>query len=102
MIDWEDIQVSHFDSQHISIFTIVDNGGDAEIRGMEFDFEFLPSEQWRIYGAFSYNNTELVSVNPTFDFVVADPGSELPLTPKFQIYRLWTRERFRTLGTSLI
>ena len=85
MIDWEDIQVSHFDSQNISIFTIVDNGGDAKIRGMEFDLEFLPSERWRIYGALSYNNTELVSVNPTFDFVVADPGSELPLTPKLQL-----------------
>ena len=30
-IDWENIQVSQFDSQNISILTIVDNGGDAEI-----------------------------------------------------------------------
>ena len=36
-IDWEDIQVSQFDSQNISIFTIVDNGGDAEITGLELD-----------------------------------------------------------------
>lgn len=84
-IDWKDIQVSHFDSQHISIFTIVDNGGDAEIRGIEFDLEFLPTERWQIQGGFSYNNTELVTVNPAFDFVVADPGSELPLTPKYQL-----------------
>ncbi|MGI9199503.1 MAG: TonB-dependent receptor, partial [Woeseiaceae bacterium] len=32
-IDWENIQVSQFDSQNISIFTLVDNGGDAEITG---------------------------------------------------------------------
>ena len=36
-IDWENIQVSQFDSQNISIFTIVDNGGDAEINGIEMD-----------------------------------------------------------------
>ena len=83
-IDWKDIQVSHFDSQNISIFTIVDNGGDARINGIEASLEYLPTSRWAIFAAMSYNNTELVSVNPTFDFVVADPGSELPLTPDIQ------------------
>ena len=83
-INWDDIQVSHFDSQNISIFTIVDNGGDAEIRGFEVDMEWLPTDNLSIYGALSYNDTELVAVNPTFDFVVADVGSQLPLTPELQ------------------
>lgn len=83
-INWDDIQVSHFDSQNISIFTIVDNGGDAEIRGIEVDMEWLPSDNLSLYGALSYNDTELVAVNPTFDFVVADVGSQLPLTPELQ------------------
>ncbi len=83
-IAWDDIQVSHFDSQNISIFTIVDNGGDAEIRGLEIDAEWLPTDSLSLYGAMSYNRTELVAVNPTFDFVVADVGSRLPLTPELQ------------------
>ena len=84
-INWNDIQVSHFDSRNISIFTLVDNGGDAKINGLEADLEYLPSAQLSLYGALSYNNTELISVNPAFDFVVADAGSELPLTPEIQL-----------------
>ena len=84
-INWDDIQVSHFDSRNISIFTIVDNGGDAVINGLEANLEYLPTSKLALFGAFSYNNTELVRVNPTFDFVVADPGSELPLTPTIQL-----------------
>lgn len=83
-IDWTDIQVSHFDSQNISIFTIVDNGGDAEITGLEMDATWRPTDSLSLHGALSWNNTELVAVAPAFDFVVADPGSELPLTPDFQ------------------
>ena len=83
-IDWNDIQVTHFDSQNISIFTIVDNAGDARINGVEVDLEWRPSENFSLYAAASWNDTELVRVNPAFDFVVADPGSALPLTPEFQ------------------
>ncbi|MCB1647316.1 MAG: TonB-dependent receptor [Pseudomonadales bacterium] len=84
-INWDNIQVSHFDSQNISIFTIVDNGGDAEIRGIEGDLIFSATENLMLFAGFSYNDTELTSVNPTFDFVVADAGSELPLTPDLQL-----------------
>ena len=83
-IDWTDIQVSHFDSQNISIFTVVDNGGDAEITGVEADFTWVLGDGLTVYGALSWNDTELVRVDPAFDFVVADPGSALPLTPEFQ------------------
>lgn len=84
-IDWSNIQVSHFDSQNISIFTIIDNGGDAEITGAESDFELRATENLTLFGGISINKTELVDVNPTFAFVVADVGSELPLTPKLQM-----------------
>ena len=83
-IDWNDIQVSHFDSQNISIFTIVDNAGDARITGVELDLEWRPTDNLTLYASASWNNTELVRVNPTFDFVVADVGSALPLTPEYQ------------------
>ena len=84
-IDWREIQVSHFDSQNISIFTIVDNGGDAEIVGLESNFEYWPTDRLALWAGVSVNKTELVKVNPAFAFVVADVGSELPLTPQFQL-----------------
>ncbi|MGI9271967.1 MAG: TonB-dependent receptor [Woeseiaceae bacterium] len=83
-IDWENIQVSQFDSQNISIFTLVDNGGNAEITGIEADLIWLATDALTIYGAASFNDTELVFVDPAFDFVVADAGSPLPLTPDVQ------------------
>ena len=83
-IDWKDIQVSQFDSQNISILTIVDNGGDAEIMGVEGDIIWLASDILTLYAAASFNDTELVRVDPAFDIVVADAGSALPLTPEVQ------------------
>ena len=82
--DWKDIQVSHFDSQNISIFTLVDNGADAEIFGVEGDFAWSASDNLTITAAGSYNDTELTSIDTGLDFVVADAGSALPLTPKVQ------------------
>ena len=83
-IDWENIQVSQFDSQNISIFTIIDNGGDAEISGIEMDMVWAISDNLSLFGAMSYNDTELVYVDPGFSFVVQDVGRSLPLTPEFQ------------------
>ena len=83
-IDWNDIQVSHFDSQNISIFTLVDNGGDAEITGLEMDTVWAVNDNLTLFAAMSYNDTELVSVDPAFAFVVQDTGRALPLTPEFQ------------------
>ena len=84
MIDWKDIQVSHFDSQNISIFTLVDNGGDAEIKGMEGDITWAATDNLTIYAAGSFNDTELTRVDPAFALVVQDEGRELPLTPESQ------------------
>ncbi|MDA9050085.1 TonB-dependent receptor [Pseudomonadales bacterium] len=83
-IDWNDIQVSQFDSQNISVLTIVDNGGDAEILGVEADLVWLATDNFTLYAAASYNDTELVRVDPAFAVIVADEGSPLPLTPEFQ------------------
>ena len=71
-IDWENIQVSQFDSQNISIFTLIDNGGDAEIQGIEVDLIWAANANWTLYAAGSVNDTELVFVDPAFDIVVAD------------------------------
>ncbi len=83
-IDWQDIQVSQFDSQNISVFTLIDNGGDAEISGVEVDFAWAMTENFTLYGAASFNDTELTYVDPGFAIVVQDAGNPLPLTPEFQ------------------
>lgn len=84
-IDWTNIQVSQFDSQNISILTIVDNGGDAEITGFEGDLTWAATDNFTLHGAASFNDTELVFVDPAFAIVVADAGSNLPLTPDVQL-----------------
>jgi outer membrane receptor protein involved in Fe transport len=62
----------------------VDNGGDAEINGIEMDMVWAISDNLSLFGAMSYNDTELVYVDPGFSFVVQDEGRPLPLTPEFQ------------------
>ncbi len=83
-IDWKDIQVSQFDSQNVSVLTFIVNGGDAEIKGFEADVQYAASDNLTLYGAASLNDTELVRIDPALDFLLADAGSSLPLTPKFQ------------------
>ncbi|NIM69094.1 MAG: TonB-dependent receptor [Xanthomonadales bacterium] len=98
-MDWESIQVSQFDSQNISILTVVDNGGDAEIFGVEADLVWAVTDHLTLFAAGSYNDTELVFVDPAFDIVVADAGTALPLTPKEQIT---ARARYDwTMGSGL-
>jgi outer membrane receptor protein involved in Fe transport len=84
MIEWDGIQVGHIDSQNIDFLTIVDNAGDAEITGIEGDVVWLATDNLTLFGAFSYNDTELTSINPAFDFAVTDVGSQLPLAPELQ------------------
>jgi len=84
MIDWKDIQVSQFDSQNISILTVVDNGGDAEIKRIEGDLTWAATDNLTIYAAGSFNKTKLTRVDPAFAVVVQDEGRELPLTPEAQ------------------
>ena len=84
-IDWDDLQTGIFDPQQISNFTIIDNAGDAEIKGVEGDFAWAVNDRLSLYGAFSYNKTELVAVNPAFAFATAPVGSKLPLAPELQV-----------------
>jgi iron complex outermembrane receptor protein len=83
-VNWDNIQVSQFDSQNISILTVIDNGGDAEIIGIEADLIWAATDKLMLFGAASYNDTELIYVDPAFAVVMADIGSPLPLTPKTQ------------------
>ena len=82
-IDWTDIQVKRFDPQNVSILTFIENSADAEIKGIEADMTWQATDELTLFGAFSYNDTEVSEVNAQV-IELAPVGSELPLTPKFQ------------------
>jgi len=82
-IEWNDMQVSRFDPVNVSILTFIENAADSEIAGIEGNFIYAATENLTFYGAFSYNDTELVAVNAEV-IEMAPIGSELPMTPKFQ------------------
>lgn len=82
-IDWTDIQVKRFDPQNVSILTFIENSADAEILGVEADVTWQASDYLTLFGAFSYNDTEVKEVSAEV-IELAPVGSELPLTPEFQ------------------
>lgn len=82
-IEWTDMQVSRFDPQNVSILTFVENAADSEIFGIEADAAWAPTDNLTLFGAVSYNDTELTSVNARV-VEIAPIGSELPLVPELQ------------------
>ncbi len=82
--DFTDLQqgVLDFSIDNSSFF---DNVGDAEIKGLELDANWLPSDNWTLFGSFSYIDSELVSLPPTITNIVP-AGSDLPFAPEIQ----WT------------
>lgn len=83
--DWDDIQFSFLPPSGSGL-TIIRNAGSAEIKGIEVDLTWAPTEDLLLYGGFAYIDTEL-----TEDYIPnpGDPpdafaGSELPLNPPFK------------------
>jgi len=82
-IEWEDMQVSRFDPENVSILTFIENSADSEIFGIEADFAWRATPNFTLYGAVSYNDTELDSVDAQV-IELAPVGSQLPLVPEIQ------------------
>ncbi|MCL1036121.1 TonB-dependent receptor [Shewanella submarina] len=82
-IEWNDMQVSRFDPVNVSILTFIENAADSEILGIESDVVWNATDNLTVYGAVSYNETELTNLKGQV-IEMAPVGSELPLTPKFQ------------------
>lgn len=82
-IEWDNMQTSRFDPQNVSILTFIENAASSEIRGIETDFEYIATDNLTLYGAFSFNDTELTEVNAQV-IEMAPIGSTLPVTPKTQ------------------
>ncbi|MFT4924427.1 MAG: iron complex outermembrane receptor protein [Phenylobacterium sp.] len=82
-IEWDNMQVSRFDPQNVSILTFIENATDAEIYGIEFDASWVVGDNLTLFGAVSYNETELTAINAQV-IEMAPLGSELPMSPKVQ------------------
>ncbi len=82
-IEWDSMQVSRFDPVNVSILTFIENAADSEIKGFEGDITWQATDNLTLYGAFSYNETELTALKAEV-IEMAPIGSSLPLTPEFQ------------------
>ena len=81
-VDVTGLQSTVFDPSIVNLF-FSDNAADAEIRGVEGDFTYVPDlDGWVWSGAFSILDTEITkSLVPTTDVIV---GSDLAFAPGMQ------------------
>jgi len=86
--EWDDIQVSF---QGANGITQVANGPQAEIQGIEAQFDWLPTDSLRLGVALAYYDSELKDDFCDFDAtgtvcvnVKAPAGTALPITPDFK------------------
>ena len=77
-----DLQISRFDPANVAFLVFIENAGDAEIQGLDADFQWAASDNLTISGALSLVDNELTRVNPQLVDIVMPEGSRLPWTPE--------------------
>jgi hypothetical protein len=60
----------------------IENAGDAEVNGLDADFQWAATDRMTISGAISLVDNELTRVNPQLVDIVVPEGSRLPWTPE--------------------
>ena len=80
----EDLQISRFDPANVAFLVFIENAGDAEVDGIDLDFQWAATDNLTISGAMSYVDNELSGVNPQLNEIVVPEGSRLPWTPEFR------------------
>lgn len=61
---------------------VTQNAGEAEIHGLELEWELHPARSWVLTGSASWLDSELVEVDPRVPAGL-DPGNELPQAPEW-------------------
>jgi outer membrane receptor protein involved in Fe transport len=82
-MQWTDMQLTRFDSSYGSPLGLTINVAESSILGIESDIVYMMNENWRINGAFSYNQAEL-SQDLTIGDNFSPDGTQLPNVPKFK------------------
>ena len=78
--DWNDIQLAFFDP-NISLLGLVDNLGQAESNGFEFDSRYIINDKATISVGYSSNDAELKENYFYRGTLRVAAGQDLPLTP---------------------
>ena len=73
------LQVSRFDPSNVAFLFFIENVGDAEVDGLDVDFQWAASDNFTLQGAFSWLDTEITALNPQLDGIAVPVGSDLPL-----------------------
>lgn len=86
---WEDIQIEAVDPTAAFYTAGIVNFTEAEINGVEGDFSWIPALNWKLSGAFGYNNAELSEDAVLFpdgdEPKVAVKGTRLPMVPDWKV-----------------
>lgn len=77
-----DLQISRFDPANVAFLVFIENAGDAEVNGLDADFQWAATDRLTISGAMSFVDNELTRVNPQLVDIVVPEGSRLPWTPE--------------------
>ncbi len=94
-LDWTRMQVSTLDFA-ISNLTFLGNAAESEIKGLEVDLVWAPTDALRLFANVSFNDTELTAVLPSV-VGISPLGSQLALAPELQ-YTL--RARYDWIGNT--
>ena len=89
-INWEDIQIVQADAI-TGIFNFVSNGGEARIRGLEMQADFIPVANWEFSAALAYTDAKIVEDQPQIFLgppvpLIRTPlmkGDDVPGVPEF-------------------
>ncbi len=79
MSEITDLQVSRFDPSNVAFLFFIENVGDADIKGLDVDFQWAATDNFTLQGAFSLLDTELTRINSQLEGVAVPVGSDLPL-----------------------
>ncbi len=84
-VDWTDVQLTVTDLS-LSNVTFTTNLGEAEVTGVDSDIAFSVNDNFTLFAAFAWNDSEMTSVsNDIFAPTNIKPaGSSLAFSPEFQ------------------
>ncbi len=81
-MDWTGLQLATLDFD-VSNLTFIQNIGAAEVKGVEIDTVWAPTDQLTLFANVSFNDSELTELPPTI-IDLAPVGSPLALAPELQ------------------
>lgn len=89
----DNLQTTRFDPSNIAFLVFIENVGDAEVQGIDLDFQWAATENLTIMGAASWVDSEITRLNAQLEGLAAPVGSALPYSAEFS-FNLRARYEF--------